>query len=610
MSHSREKHDLALDKLCRICGGVTLTQKERKAKKVPYSVNDLSRDIAFICGTDTSKDALFHSKYVCHKCFKKLDVCKKRSSTATKETLVSLMDKSTFLWQPFNCDLNEEACHVCAKNSQLRLGAIQMKPPDPAIPNPDPNPDNTLDTSISESIQSDSIPIDSSSDIDLVCDDSSFEAHASPIDPKPRSTACASIQTSPLKQSNTPEKQMPYMCISQNTTPLHNIAQPTSSSTPIYITPKKKRKHKLDLTSPMKTIQQAIDKPESQPLSKTEEKLATKLIQRKLYPLRTKKRTPHWQLKLRFKTRGRPMTFIGYSETNKSFDEAGKTTKSNRGRWVNKVRNIVDSNLKKELSVLPRTRRDDVMKTFQSGIRVTVNRRDTLALKEALGLTSRKARLMTQTMRDLGVRMAGEEKQKELARHIVQDAISVETKLFRSENLDQITEVPYAKCQNLPKFVDRRLDEFLEHNKLVWHDGGIPEDDIWVKVGADHGKNLLKFTLEIANVSAPNAKDNTVVIGTAGIKDNYQNLKTFLDGGILYDINLLQSHKWNEKQIKVFLNGDYDFLCKAYGLSGAVGCYPCIWCRVHKTEFSDFEKNHELRSLDSIRNMNRPFMEK
>ena len=87
MSHSREKHDLALDKLCRICGGVTLTQKERKAKKVPYSVNDLSRDIAFICGTDTSKDALFHSKYVCHKCFKKLDVCKKRSSTATKETL-------------------------------------------------------------------------------------------------------------------------------------------------------------------------------------------------------------------------------------------------------------------------------------------------------------------------------------------------------------------------------------------------------------------------------------------------------------------------------------------------------------------------------------------
>ena len=33
MSHSCEKYDLALDKLCRICGGVTLTQKERKAKK-------------------------------------------------------------------------------------------------------------------------------------------------------------------------------------------------------------------------------------------------------------------------------------------------------------------------------------------------------------------------------------------------------------------------------------------------------------------------------------------------------------------------------------------------------------------------------------------------
>ena len=65
--------------------------------------------------------------------------------------------------------------------------------------------------------------------------------------------------------------------------------------------------------------------------------------------------------------------------------------------------------------------------------------------------------------------------------------------------------VPYVKCNKIPNFVDQRLDQLSEHNLLTWHDGGRRIDHIWIKLGADHGKSLLKFTLEVANVHSPNA---------------------------------------------------------------------------------------------------------
>ena len=35
-----------------------------------------------------------------------------------------------------------------------------------------------------------------------------------------------------------------------------------------------------------------------------------------------------------------------------------------------------------------------------------------------------------------------------------------------------------------------------------------------------------------------------------------------------------------EKNIRVFLFGDYEFLCSMYGISGACGRHPCLWCHI------------------------------
>ena len=65
-------------------------------------------------------------------------------------------------------------------------------------------------------------------------------------------------------------------------------------------------------------------------------------------------------------------------------------------------------------------------------------------------------------------------------------------------------DVPYGKITDLPAFTDSLLDQYAENDLLTWHDGVIPEDEIWVKLGGDHGKQTFKLTLQIANTLHPN----------------------------------------------------------------------------------------------------------
>ena len=83
--------------------------------------------------------------------------------------------------------------------------------------------------------------------------------------------------------------------------------------------------------------------------------------------------------------------------------------------------------------------------------------------------------------------------------------------------------VPYGRVADLPRFLDRLLDSNDEQNLLTWPEVFIPEDEIWIKIGGDHEKNSLKFTLQIANTAKPNARHNTVVIAIAAVRDTHDN---------------------------------------------------------------------------------------
>jgi hypothetical protein len=55
--------------------------------------------------------------------------------------------------------------------------------------------------------------------------------------------------------------------------------------------------------------------------------------------------------------------------------------------------------------------------------------------------------------------------------------------------------------------------------------------------------------------------------------------------------------------MKVFIFGDYAFLCALYGLSGPAGTYPCLWCLVKKDQLAiPFEeRDEENRTLKQMK---------
>ena len=56
---------------------------------------------------------------------------------------------------------------------------------------------------------------------------------------------------------------------------------------------------------------------------------------------------------------------------------------------------------------------------------------------------------------------------------------------------DDLVEKPMVGLKNMSEKITGLLER--QRDKLTWHYGAIPENEIWVKVGGDHGQGSLKF---------------------------------------------------------------------------------------------------------------------
>ena len=127
-------------------------------------------------------------------------------------------------------------------------------------------------------------------------------------------------------------------------------------------------------------------------------------------------------------------------------------------------------------------------------------------------------------------------------------------------------------------------------NRLTWHDGLIPLKETWVKIGGDKGGSILKAAFQLCNAPRANSVQNTCVFSVFEARDSPSNLHIALDR-YHNQIGELQSTEWRYeslalwlivldtiskcfyrgKKIGVFMYGDYEFLCRMYGTSGAQG---------------------------------------
>ena len=146
------------------------------------------------------------------------------------------------------------------------------------------------------------------------------------------------------------------------------------------------------------------------------------------------------------------------------------------------------------------------------------------------------------------------------------------------------------------------LTDLKTNNLLVEHPF-IPSDEIHLKIGGDHGGDSFKGSLQVANVEHPNQESNTVIWTIMEAKDYLSNLLLCLER-FKSHIDQFMKIKWESKIIRIFMFGDYEFLCAMYGLSGASGRHCCLWCEIPKEMLkvkpSDRDESYSRRTLDSL----------
>ena len=142
-------------------------------------------------------------------------------------------------------------------------------------------------------------------------------------------------------------------------------------------------------------------------------------------------------------------------------------------------------------------------------------------------------RLQRKILSKAGITFARESSERKEQQHIVQDNIVAKDRhlLFPDEPSttgQSLKGTPIVYAKDLCSFVTDLLDKYNEQQLLDFHNWNIPDDQIWVKIGGDHGGNSFKLCLQIANVKSPNSKDKTFMITMFNGKDTAENLRRAL----------------------------------------------------------------------------------
>ena len=112
------------------------------------------------------------------------------------------------------------------------------------------------------------------------------------------------------------------------------------------------------------------------------------------------------------------------------------------------------------------------------------------------------------------------------------------------------------------------------------------------------------MSFQVGNVSNPNKPENTVIFSITEAKDYKVNLTLCLERFKAH-IEQFNKIKWQNKKFRIFLFGEYEFLCSMYGLSGASGRYPCLWCHIPSSALAvckeERENMYPPRTLETLK---------
>ena len=129
---------------------------------------------------------------------------------------------------------------------------------------------------------------------------------------------------------------------------------------------------------------------------------------------------------------------------------------------------------------------------------VFVSPRKSVALKTNLGLSKNKHRQQKRVYRSLGIDFASEAREAEQQKKALFGKVIVEKTnlVFVDDEKNKYErETPVAKVENFLDLVKQLLDQYDKEEILTWHNGQIPDDEVWLKIGGDHGGGSFKLML-------------------------------------------------------------------------------------------------------------------
>eukprot|EP00117_Sycon_ciliatum_P027581 scpid72119/ scgid22373/ len=201
-----------------------------------------------------------------------------------------------------------------------------------------------------------------------------------------------------------------------------------------------------------------------------------------------------------------------------------------------------------------------------------------LAIKADLQLPWNRLRKLKMWLQSYGLKMESERRTRAF---IASTIPQYNSKLVpMASKAGDVEMVPMVYFPSLIDVIMIYLNWYAEHGKMAEH--SIPNGEVWLKLGGDHGGGTFKFVMQVANVQHPNSLFNTIPICIFDAQDTPANLEIAL-APYRKEINELQTTaRWHGRSFRVFFFGDYDYQTKAYGLSGSSGARPCLHCLCQK----------------------------
>ena len=264
-----------------------------------------------------------------------------------------------------------------------------------------------------------------------------------------------------------------------------------------------------------------------------------------------------------------------------------------------------------ELQRLSKATRKRICSLARVSQQTVVKKYEMMAFKSRTGLSWSGLSAQRRLLKRLGVNYSSEKEERQERQNILKEnlkCLQLEFEERNEEGKAVMKKQASVYVQNLQEYVLDLLDQYDKAGKLCWDNK--PKNEVWLKIGGDHGQGTFKVCLQVLNTNNPNSKYNTICIGCFCAKDYYQNLATITE---LFrnDLEQLKRSYWNEKKIRLFLFGDYAFLTCIYGLSGACGVHCCLFCSIDKSSIGlplPERQTTPRRTLESIKSDHQSFV--